>query len=240
MNQRRIRDYNYTLKIYRQLNLKSNKMNCGSGAIIAIIVILVIIIAIALCGCTFGDKDCSRTLVYTAGQTAYITDTALAWNQHVALTRMYIIESVNGPPAAAAATLDVLLQNQKTLGDLLSVSYGTAAGVKYTQLLTVHIQQAGEIVANAIAGKDNKVAVANWYENGRQVVAFLTGLNPNLDAKVVQDHWNNHLRLTIDEATNYIQKKYPESLANYQELIQHARVMSNYITLASINSKLVW
>src|SRR5687767_9843152 len=78
------------------------------------------------------------------------------WSDHVAYTRLFIVNAAAGSPDKDATT-QRLLQNQTDIGNAVADFYGREAGDKLTTLLKDHILIAASIVTAAKAGDQAKV-----------------------------------------------------------------------------------
>jgi hypothetical protein len=157
------------------------------------------------------------------------------WEDHITWTRLVIVST-----AAALPDLDPttqrLLQNQADIGDAIKPFYGDSAGVKLTELLREHIVGAAGILA-AAKGKDPaavETAKKAWYANGDEVAAFLANANPKAWSLTdSQTMMREHLDLTLAEAVDQLEGRYPESVADYDKvhdaMLRMADMLSNGI-----------
>lgn len=101
------------------------------------------------------------------------------WSDHVAYTRLFIVNAASGS-ADKEATTQRLLQNQADIGDAVAEFYGRDAGNQLTALLKDHILIAASIVTAAKAGDDAKVTSENarWRANATDIAKFLHAANP--------------------------------------------------------------
>ncbi len=80
------------------------------------------------------------------------------WTDHTVWTRMYIVESLTDSPAAGAAAVR-LLKNQEDIGNAIKPLYGDAAGTQLTSLLKEHITIAVDIINDVKAKNATAQAV---------------------------------------------------------------------------------
>ena len=142
------------------------------------------------------------------------------WVDHIAWTRLVIVSTAAGLPDLAATT-DRLLQNQTDIGNAIKPFYGDSAGTQLTALLREHIFGAANILAAAKANEQENLALAKtaWYVNSDEIAAFLSGANASAwPASAMRDMMKEHLDLTLAEAVNQLQGKYPESVADYDKV----------------------
>lgn len=150
------------------------------------------------------------------------------WDDHVYLTREYILSALNNLPELNAVTTR-LLQNQVDIGNAIKPYYGNAAGNQLTQLLHDHIIIATQVVA-AAKNKDTvgfNTANANWVANADQIAHFLADANPNWNEKVLDDELHKHLQLTIAEVTDYMQGNWAAGMTDIDLGVQHMRNFAN-------------
>jgi hypothetical protein len=157
------------------------------------------------------------------------------WQDHVFWTRLFIVSKAtlaNDLPDLQATT-DRLLANQVDIGDAIKPFYGGDAGTQLTALLTDHILTAAELVAAAKAGDSGATDTASgkWYANADQIAEFLSGANP--------DHWpiemtrammNDHLDLTLQEATAQIQGKYQDAVSTFDIVNNQILAMADMLS----------
>ncbi len=153
------------------------------------------------------------------------------WSDHVFWTREYvvaaIVETSNANEAAAR-----LLRNQEDIGNAIVPFYGQAAGTKLTELLKQHIIGAVDLVAAAKSGDQKKFDVAdkNWTQNADEIAAFLSGANPNWPKKDVTDLLYLHLKLTKEEATAVLTKKWEDAVKKFDEIFTEIIVLADALT----------
>jgi hypothetical protein len=142
------------------------------------------------------------------------------WEDHITWTRLVIVSTAAGLPDLDATT-QRLLQNQTDIGNAMKPFYGDSAGSKLTELLREHIIGAANILA-AAKGSDATAldsAKKAWYSNADEVAGFLAGANPNAwPLADAQSMMREHLDLTLAEAVDQLQGRYPESVADYDKV----------------------
>jgi hypothetical protein len=153
------------------------------------------------------------------------------WSDHVFWTREYVIAAVVGTPNADEAA-GRLLRNQEDIGNAIIPFYGQQAGIALTGLLKQHIMGAVDLVAAAKAGDQKKFADADkkWTQNADEIAAFLSGANPNWPKKDVTDLLYLHLKLTKEEATAVITKKWNDSVKKFDEIFTEIIVLADALT----------
>jgi len=154
------------------------------------------------------------------------------WSDHVAYTRLFIVDAVAGTPDTNAHT-QRLLQNQTDIGNAVAGFYGRAAGDKLTALLKDHILIAANIVTAAKAGNNAKVASENkrWHDNATDIAKFLHGANPtNWPEATLQSALFMHLDQTLNEATHQLKGDYAGSIKDYDAAMDHMLMVADILT----------
>jgi hypothetical protein len=154
------------------------------------------------------------------------------WSDHVAYTRLFIVDAVGGT-ADKNATTQRLLQNQADIGNAVSDFYGKAAGDKLTALLKDHILIAANIVAAAKAGDNAKVTSENkrWHDNAVDIAKFLNGANPkNWPEPTLQSALFMHLDQTLNEATHQLKGDYAGSIKDYDAAMDHMLMVADILS----------
>lgn len=147
------------------------------------------------------------------------------WEDHIVWTRQFIVSVAHSLPDAAP-TLQRLLVNQVDIGNAFRRFYGNNVADRLTQLLTEHIQIAGQILTAAKAGDSNGVATANaaWIANADQIALLWSQINPrSWPFAAMQEHMQTHLTLTLDEAVARLTGNFAADIAKYDEV--HAAVL---------------
>jgi hypothetical protein len=146
----------------------------------------------------------------TAAEAAFAAEMRRLWLEHVAWTRLAIVDFASGSPGLQA-TLDRLLRNQAQIGNAVKPFYGKAAGQKLTALLREHILIAVDVLKAAKSG--DKAAtnreLARWNANADVISAFLARANPkNWPEAAVRSMMREHLALTTAEAVARLQGRW--------------------------------
>jgi hypothetical protein len=154
------------------------------------------------------------------------------WIDHVSWTRNVILNIMDGL-AGTDDALKRLLKNQEDIGNAIKTYYGDEAGTKLTALLKTHIVQAGDLLKAAKSDNQDKFKSINedWKKNADSIAVFLSRQNsanwPESDMKkMMQDH----LSLTIDEATARLKKDYPGDVKAYDKVVDEILKMSDMLS----------
>jgi hypothetical protein len=159
------------------------------------------------------------------------------WEQHVAWTRMAIVDFASGSDGFNA-TAERLMQNQVDIGDAIKPYFGTAAGNQLTSLLHDHIAIAVEVLQ---AAKDGDTAAFNdasdrWYKNANQIADFLSAANHRYWPRDMMRHMMKvHLDQTLTEASDQLQADFPGSVAIYDKIERHMLAMADDLSSGIIH-----
>lgn len=155
------------------------------------------------------------------------------WEEHVSMTRIFIISSLANLPDRTAATKR-LMQNQRDISKSLEPFYGVVVAQKFYELLSEHISLAGEIVFASKVKNIKRAEVANrkWKVNADQMAALLNRVNPsNWELQEMQMMMHEHLKLTREEVTARLQRDWTADVIAYDkvhnEILQMADALAN-------------
>ena len=121
------------------------------------------------------------------------------------------------------------MKNQEAIGNAIVPYYGKEAGAKLTDLLKQHIGIAVDLVSGAKAKDDAKVKDADqrWKANATDLATFLSGANPNWKMDDVQKMLNEHLALTMQEATARLEKNWEKDVETFDKILDQALHMAD-------------
>ena len=157
------------------------------------------------------------------------------WEDHIAWTRNYIISTLADLPDADKVA-ERLLKNQDEIGNVIKPFYGDEAGKKLSSLLRDHILIAAEVVKAAKTGnqKDMDKAREKWLKNADDIAVFLSGANPNLPRKALEDMLRKHLEFTTQEVTARLKKDWAADIDAYDKGQMHILNFSDVLTAGII------
>jgi hypothetical protein len=159
------------------------------------------------------------------------------WEQHVAWTRLAIVDFASGS-AGFNATAGRLMQNQVDIGDAIKPFFGADAGNQLTSLLHDHIAIAVEVLQAAKAGDTAAFNDANarWYSNANDIADFLSAANPRSwpDA-MMRDMMKVHLDQTLAEASDELHGDYATGVAKYDAIEAHMLAMADTLSSGIIS-----
>ena len=151
------------------------------------------------------------------------------WSDHVYWTRLFIMSFATDLPDKDA-TAKRLLQNQQEIGRSAGAFYGETAGDKLTQLLSDHIAIAIDVLIAARSGNADLVAAQlnRWTANADEMAAFLHEANPEHWAREEMEQMlREHLRVTYEEAGQYLRQEYESSVATFEQVKAQALTMAD-------------
>ncbi len=230
-----------------------NRMNSHPRVAVATVALSVIGLlgTMGLAGCsTIGDQavaegtessqvstmDMSQhSAEATSKQIGLYTSMANLWAEHMEWTYVTVVAFAEESPSLNAS-LERLLQNQVDIGDAIKPLYGDAAGDQLTVLLKEHITDAVPVLTAAKAGNsaDLEAAVASWYENAKEIGAFLAAANPNWDKADMEDMMQMHITQTIAYASDALAGDFDKAVADYGIAEAHMNEMSNMLAAGLI------
>ena len=155
------------------------------------------------------------------------------WSEHMEWTYATVTAFVSDSPGFDAS-VNRLLQNQKDIGNAIKPFYGKAAGNQLTALLTEHIELAVPVLVAAKSGDSDALdtAVANWYENARQIGRFLAKANPAW--KGARKMLKTHITQTVAYAADQLQGDYAKSIKDYDEAEDHMLMLADELSAGII------
>lgn len=150
------------------------------------------------------------------------------WDEHVALTRMFIISFAAGLPDISMIR-SRLLQNQDAIGNVLKPYAGVHA-IHVAALLRQHIAQAEDLLKAAKAGDNSALAAAQaaWQKNAIEIADMLAPVLhvPNL---TLRNMLLEHLSTTTAEAVARLQGKWDEDIVAYDAARLHMLHFADFI-----------
>jgi len=151
------------------------------------------------------------------------------WAKHVWWTREVMIGILNALPSTDAS-VQKLLKNPLEFGDIFSQYYSDRTVRKIEKLFTEHLKQGGDIITAAKNGDMAKVEqlTKQWYANADEIAKFMSSINPHYREDEVKRMMYEHLRLTLLEVSYYLQAKYDQSIATFDQIQKEAEDMADY------------
>lgn len=156
------------------------------------------------------------------------------WVEHVMWTRSFIIST-----AANLGDLDAvtkrLLQNPVDFSNVLRPLYGGQRAKRFEELFTDHLLIAAQLAAkegNAGAVSEQR---SKWYVNAEDIATFLSEINPYWNKMNWQSMLFDHLRMTENEAVQYLTRQYAASIDQYDSIQEQALKMADVMTFGIIN-----
>ena len=181
---------------------------------------------------TVASKAKISTKAATKQRDLYVAMRDL-WSEHMEWTYATVTAFVSDSPGFDAS-VNRLLQNQKDIGNAIKPFYGKAAGNQLTALLTEHIELAVPVLVAAKSGDSDALdtAVANWYENARQIGRFLAKANPAW--KGARKMLKTHITQTVAYAADQLQGDYAKSIKDYDEAEDHMLMLADELSAGII------
>lgn len=168
---------------------------------------------------------------------AFRDDMRKLWEDHVNLTRFFIISTISDLPDQEE-TAQRLIQNQNDIGNAIKPFYGDAAGDHLAELLREHALITARLLqaarkADAPAFEE---AVTNWYSNAEGVAELLTDLNPeNWPSRKTKPTMKLYLDLTLEQALARWNGDFDKDIQAYDKVHTHALEIADMISEGIIN-----
>lgn len=223
--------------------MNSTTITRGKGT--ALIVAVVATLALLLSSCASEDAVAApqhggshAAAAPKAAESQFHDAMRVLWEQHVAWTRMAIVDFAADSPGFEA-TAARLMQNQVDIGDAIKPFYGDAAGSSLTALLKDHIAIAVDIMKAAKSGDSAAfdAAKVRWYANSDDIADFLAKANPKYwPQDAMRAMMKMHLDQTLAEASNQLTGKFADSAKNYDEIESHILTMADGLSAGIIGA----
>ncbi len=148
------------------------------------------------------------------------------WEDHVWYTREAVIDILTASNSTNA-TVDRLLQVAADTREMMRPFYGDQVDDFYTELVG-HFTIAAQIVAGVRDGENVTGLVGDWFTNAQNMTEIMNGMNPmHWRTGEVNAMWNDHLNLTIQEALQYNEGQFNESIATFDEIEDQGVMMGD-------------
>lgn len=178
-----------------------------------------------------NPNNISQIRLITEAEFTFSNLIRMLWEQHIIWTRLAIISMVFDLPDVELVT-NRLLRNPNDFAEAFLPFYGPAAASRFAELLRQHLVLAAQLVNQAKAG-DNVAAAETeriWYDNAREIAAFLASINPYWSRQEWENMYFNHLRLVKAEAVDMLNKNYLAGINLYDEMERQALMMADVMT----------
>jgi hypothetical protein len=218
---------------------RSKKENIMRSTGARILLALSLFAAFALASLTasadYGMATPASASPITAKQVDFQNAMRLLWEDHIAWTRLFIVDFAASSPELDATTAR-LLQNQVDIGDAIKPFYGEKAGDALTALLKDHILTAADVLTAAKAGDSAKVTEASnrWYANADQIAEFLSAANPAWPLADMKTMMKEHLDNTLAEAVAHLTGDWTADIAAYAKVEQEILMMADMLSAGII------
>jgi murein DD-endopeptidase MepM/ murein hydrolase activator NlpD len=159
----------------------------------------------------------------------------MLWEQHIAWTRMTIVDLVYDLPETSFA-IKRLLRNPEDFARLLEPLYGKDVANNFASLLKDHLVIAADLVKAAKINDTAKVeeTTKKWFKNADDIARFLSTINPYWQYDEWQKMLYNHLNLVKIEAVNFLNKQFEPNTLLYDEMERQAMEMADYMTFGIV------
>lgn len=151
------------------------------------------------------------------------------WADHMFYTRNAIL-SLLGDALDIQEINDRLLKNQEDIGNLLRPYYDSAKVDQLVELLKNHISLAVDIVTAAKSDKDTKELITQWQTNCKAIVNLLEDMNSFWEQSTLENLWDNHLTLTVNEIQYRMDKNWSSDIMNFDQIMENAYLIADCIS----------
>lgn len=154
----------------------------------------------------------------------------MLWEQHIAWTRMTIMDIVYKLPELDIA-IDRLLRNPTDFKHALRSFYGEETASKFESLLKDHLTIAADLVGAAKANNNVEFERLDkhWHNNADDIARLLSSINPYWSFKTWQEMLYQHLELVKLEATYFITGTYGKNALLFDQMEKQALEMADYL-----------
>lgn len=154
----------------------------------------------------------------------------MLWEQHIAWTRMTIMDIVYNLPELEFS-IDRLLRNPTDFKLALKPFYGEEASSKFEKLLKEHLTVAADLVKAAKANNNMEFEKLDkkWHNNADDIARLLSSINPYWTFKEWQQMLYQHLELVKLEATYFLTGTYGKNEILFDSMEKQALEMSDYL-----------
>jgi spore germination protein YaaH len=150
------------------------------------------------------------------------------WEQHIAWTRLTIVDLVYDLPELNFA-IKRLLRNGDDFAKALTPLYGEKVADEFGNLIKEHLAIAADIVKAAKANDNAQVAALDkkLHKNADDIATFLARINPHWSASTWRTMLYEHLDLVTAEALNFLKKEYEKNATLFDEMERQALAMAD-------------
>lgn len=154
----------------------------------------------------------------------------LAWLNHVVWSRLYLISAAEDLENTDD-TLMQLLGNVDDITDAFANNYSPAAIQQLKELLTEHIQLAGNLIDELKRGEREEYnhILPDWYENGERIADFLSRQTAAYNRQELRDMIKNHLDILREEIESWFEKDYRKDIDAFIRAENEILSMADYL-----------
>jgi hypothetical protein len=176
-----------------------------------------------------GDSDPAKVdprMLHDGMRKVY--EDQILWTRMVVLS---VLDGVKGQEVYAHR----LWENYEACEELMAPYYGDGAE-KFGHLLEEHVVLTVKVLEDVKAGSVFASILPYWYENGDQLAAVMTALNPKywpeMESRLV---WRRYLDLTLETALARHKGDWGADVQAYDALHLHALRLADYMSLGMQN-----
>lgn len=164
----------------------------------------------------------------SVSQLNFIRYTRLLWEQHSTWSAMALTSIIFKLPNEEEV-VDRLLRNPEDFGHLLSHFYGGEKAEEFSLLLTEHLTLAAHLMKAFMADNKKKARMIQkkWYKNGKEIISYLSEINPYWSKEVWEEMFFIHLEIIEKLGLSLLNKKYKKAIKLQDTLELEALEMAN-------------
>ena len=153
------------------------------------------------------------------------------WGDHLTYLRNFLISALADLPDQEAV-IQRLKKNQVQIGDAFQLYYGSEAGDKLAGLLREHLRIAEKVVWAAKAGMKEELGdqEKKWSENGQDIAAFLSDMNPAWTRSSLEAMIQKQQDLTTRQVVCRLAKDWTGDIQAYDEAREHLLLFSDTLS----------
>src|SRR5580658_3152267 len=152
----------------------------------------------------------------------------LLWEQHTLWTRTLMI-SIASNSANQVATSARLFKNVSDMAAVMDRYFGSNVAGKFSNLFSAHVTIADQLIS---AARDNQTQrfislKKEWFDNATQISNFLSSINTYWKRDVINEIMNSYLRLSLTEATSYLNGNFDDDINAYDAVERESLLMAD-------------
>jgi hypothetical protein len=148
---------------------------------------------------------------------------------HVFWVRSMVVATKDGDAEAAQVAYRMALDNAQAFGQAVGSFYGQAAGARFAQLFTEHVNAVKDYCLADLRGDEaaERAAEGRMTENGEALATFLSAANPNLPKTAVLSLLGAHVAEHIAECTAVAAGNFSQEAQTWDAMLKNVYAISD-------------